>query len=121
MPKNKAFNQIQKDLKQKKKTQSNLQVEDQGQYVDSSRNIAVTMDSKELAKALKYFDKEEVFNIEINSNIFGWFCFKDLDDINKGIVNSHLYKKQALHFSTKKKFDEAKKYLSLGRIHLTKT
>ena len=70
MPKTKAFNQIQKDLKQKKKTQSNLKEEDQGQYVDSSRKIAVTLDSKELAKALKCFDREEVFIIYINSNIF---------------------------------------------------
>ena len=70
MPKTKAFNQIQKDLKQKKKTQSNLKEEDQGQYVDSSRKIAVTLDSKELAKALKCFDREEVFIIYINSNFF---------------------------------------------------
>ena len=63
MPKTKAFNQIQKDLKQKKKTQSNLKEEDQAQYVDSSRNIAVTLDSRELAKALKYFDREEVLII----------------------------------------------------------
>ena len=70
MPKTKAFNQIQKELKQKKKTQSNLKEEDQGQYVDSSRKIAVTLDSKELAKALKCFDREEAFIIEINCNIF---------------------------------------------------
>ena len=60
MPKNKAFNQIEKDLYQKKKDQGKLKAEDQGCYIDSNRNIAVTLDSKELSKALKHFDREAV-------------------------------------------------------------
>ena len=60
MPKNKAFNEIEQDLKQKKKDQGKLKEEDQGEYVDSNRNIAVTLDSKELAKALRYFEREGV-------------------------------------------------------------
>ena len=60
MPKNKAFNEIEKGLKQQKKDQRKLKEEDQGEYVDSNRNIAVTLDSKELAKALRYFEREGV-------------------------------------------------------------
>ena len=43
MPKNKAFNQIEKDLYQKKKDQGKLKAEDQGCYIDSYRNIALTL------------------------------------------------------------------------------
>ena len=46
---------------------------------------------------------------------------QDFDDLNKGIVNSEMYKRQALHFSNKKKFEEAKKYLTLGNILLHRT
>ena len=60
MPKNKAFNEIEKGLKQQKKDQRKLKEEDQGEYVDSNRNIAVTLDSKELAKALRYFERDGV-------------------------------------------------------------
>ena len=60
MPQNKAFKQIEKDLRQKKKQKGKVSVEDQGAYVDSNRNIAVTLDSKELSKALKNFERDGV-------------------------------------------------------------
>ena len=60
MPKNKAFKQIERDLKQKKKDKGKLKTEDQAAYVDSYRNIAVTLHSKELSKSLKYFEKDGV-------------------------------------------------------------
>ena len=60
MPQNKAFRQIEKDLRQKKKEKGKVSVEDQGAYVDSNRNIAVTLDSKELSKALKNFERDGV-------------------------------------------------------------
>ena len=68
MPKNKAFKQIQKHMSQKKKDQGKLKSEDQNCYVDSTRNIAVSLDSKELSKALKQFDKEGVKIQKIYSN-----------------------------------------------------
>ena len=42
------------------------------------------------------------------------FIFKDFEDINKGIVNSQMYKKQAKRFCNTSKNDHAIKYLSLG-------
>ena len=55
---NKVSNEIAKDVeKQKSKTQA-VSAKDQGSYIDSSRNIAVCLDSKELAKALKNFAKK---------------------------------------------------------------
>ena len=55
---NKVSKEIAQDVeKQKSKTQA-ISAKDQGNYVDSSRNIAVSMDSKELSKALKNFERD---------------------------------------------------------------
>ena len=43
MPKNKAFNEIEKGLKQQKKDQRKLKEEDQGEYVDGNRNTGVAL------------------------------------------------------------------------------
>ena len=51
-------------MNKKKKEQTKLKVEDQANYVDSSRNLAVELDSKDLRSALKNF-KREVVEIEI--------------------------------------------------------
>ena len=51
-------------MNKKKKDQTKLKVEDQANYVDSSRNLAVELDSKDLRMALKNF-KREVVDIEI--------------------------------------------------------
>ena len=55
---NKVSKEIAQDVaKQKSKTHS-VSAKDQGSYVDSSRNIAVSLDSKELSKALKNFERD---------------------------------------------------------------
>ena len=54
---NKVSKEIAKDVeKQKSKA---VTANEQGTYVDKSRNIAVCLDSKELSKALKNFETEE--------------------------------------------------------------
>ena len=56
----KYIRELNKKLNKKKKEQSKLKIEDQANYADSNRNIAVAMDSRDLAKALKSFKKEVV-------------------------------------------------------------
>ena len=41
--------------------------------------------------------------------------FKDYEDINKGIVNSLMYEKQAKHFTKINQIDCAIKYLTIGK------
>ena len=57
---NKAFKQIQKEITKKSKIVGNLKSEDQGCFVDPSRNTAVTLDTQELYSALKHFERKEV-------------------------------------------------------------
>ena len=57
----------------------------------------------------------KVFNGNYPKSLFK----QDFDEINKGIVNSEMYKRQALHFSAKKQFEQATKYLSLGKLGIT--
>jgi hypothetical protein len=57
---NKAFKQIQNEISKKSKIVGNLKSEDQGCFVDPSRNIAVTLDTKELSSALKHFERNKV-------------------------------------------------------------
>ena len=54
------FREVNKKLNKKKRDQSKLKAEDQQTYVDSSRSIAVSLDSKELSRALKHFSKDFV-------------------------------------------------------------
>ena len=54
------FREVNKKLNKKKRDQSKLKAEDQMNYVDSSRSIAVSLDSKELSRALKHFSKDFV-------------------------------------------------------------
>ena len=63
-------------MNKKKKDQTKLKVEDQANYVDSSRNLAVELDSKDLRMALKNFKREvvEIFFLWLNYN-------NDMDDI----------------------------------------
>ena len=42
--------------------------------------------------------------------------YKDYEDINKGIVNSLMYEKQAKHFTKINQVDSAIKYLSIGKL-----
>ena len=67
-----------------------------GCYVDTNRNIAVNLDSKELSKFLK---KPLADDAEVD---------------NTGLVNSEMYQREALHFSSKKLYKEASEKLSLG-------
>ena len=55
------FREVNKKLNKKKRDQSKLKAEDQQNYVDSSRSIAVSLDSKELSRALKHFSKDFVW------------------------------------------------------------
>ena len=55
---NKMYKEVAKNIEEKKKVQAKGSAADQSCYVDSSRNIAVCMDSKELSKALKNFERE---------------------------------------------------------------
>ena len=54
MMSNKQYKEVAKHIEEKKAKGS---AADQAYYVDTSRNVAVCMDSKELSKALKYFDQ----------------------------------------------------------------
>ena len=56
---NKVGKEIAKDVEKQKSKNKAITANDQGSYVDSSRNIAVCLDSKELSKALKNFETEE--------------------------------------------------------------
>ena len=51
---NKQYKEVAKQIDEKN---SNGSAKDEAYYVDTSRNVAVCMDSKELSKALKYFDQ----------------------------------------------------------------
>ena len=84
-------------MSQKKKEQKKLKTEDQQTYVDPNRSIAVSLDSKELSRAFKGISRK-----------------LDHEEMNRGLVNSLLYEKQATHFSKKNKRDSAIKYFSLG-------
>ena len=110
------FREVNKKLNKKKRDQSKLKAEDQQNYVDSSRSIAVSLDSKELSRALKHFSKDFVWTHKLvltNTNII---ISKDYEDINKGIVNSLMYEKQAKHFTKINQVDSAIKYLSIGKF-----
>ena len=116
MPSDKAFREVNKKLNKKKRDQSKLKAEDQQNYVDSSRSIAVSLDSKELSRALKHFSKDFVWTQSIlNEHIFIHITLKDYEDINKGIVNSLMYEKQAKRFTKINQVDSAIKYLSIGK------
>ena len=62
--------------KQKKKA-ANVNEKDQGNYIDSSRNIAVNLDSKELSKTMKkiYNDNGEIDNTGIVNRLGDVFWF----------------------------------------------
>ena len=47
-------------MNKKKKEQRQLKLEDQSNYADSNRNIAVAIDSRDLAKALKSIKRQVV-------------------------------------------------------------
>ena len=55
---NKMYKEVTKNIKKKDAKASS---KERSYYVDSSRNVAVCMDSKELSKALKNFDREVTF------------------------------------------------------------
>ena len=52
--------ELNKKLNKKKKEQRQLKLEDQSNYADSNRNIAVAIDSRDLAKALKSIKRQVV-------------------------------------------------------------
>ena len=52
----KIAKQIAKDVEKQKEKNQGISAGNQGGYVDSSRNIAVCLDSKELSKSLKNFN-----------------------------------------------------------------
>ena len=54
------FRELNKKLNKKKKEQSKLRPDEQQNYVDSNRSIAVSLDSKELSRALKNFSRDVV-------------------------------------------------------------
>ena len=55
---NKVSKEIAKDVEKQKSKNKAVTANEQGAYVDSSRNIAVCLDSKELSNALKNFETE---------------------------------------------------------------
>ena len=81
--------------KQKKKA-ATVTEKDQGNYIDSSRNTAVNLDSKELSKTLKKIKNED----------------GEID--NSGIVNSDMYQREAHHYATKGLHVASSKNLSIG-------
>ena len=66
------FREVNKKLNKKKRDQSKLKAEDQQTYVDSSRSIAVSLDSKELSRALKHFSKDFVGSESISELSFSY-------------------------------------------------
>ena len=82
--------------KQKKKA-ATVTEKDQGNYIDSSRNTAVNLDSKELSKTLKKIKNED----------------GEID--NTGIVNSDMYQREAQHYATKGLHVACSKNLSIGK------
>ena len=57
-------------------------------------------------------------DIQVNTNLNKYLqkLSKDYEDINKGIVNSLMYEKQAKHFTKINQLDSAIKYLSIGKL-----
>ena len=74
----------------------NVSEKNQGNYVDTSRNISVNLDSTELKKTLKKI-KDDDGAID-----------------NSGLVNSEMYLREALHFSSKGLHTSAANNLALG-------
>lgn len=93
---NKVTREIAAGVKQQKKKAYNVAENEQGCYIDASRNIAVNLDSTELSKTLKkpILDDDEI--------------------PDTGIVNSEMYQREALHFSSKRLYREASEKLSLA-------
>ena len=81
--------------KQKKKA-ATVTEKDQGNYIDSSRNTAVNLDSKELSKTLKKIKNDD----------------GEID--NTGIVNSDMYMREAQHYASKGLHVASSKNLSIG-------
>ena len=69
-------------------------MDNQCAYTDSNRAMAVCIGDKELSKALKNFEKDI-----------------SVEEMNSGVVNSEMYKRQALHYSARKQHEAARKYL----------
>jgi hypothetical protein len=67
---NKTYKEVAKDIE--KKNAKGSGAAEQSHYVDSSRNVAVCLDSKELSQALKNFDQDvrRCFKLLINLNHF---------------------------------------------------
>ena len=74
-----------------------MKVDNQCAYTDSNRAMAVCLGDKELSKALKNFEKDV-----------------SVEEMNMGMVNSEMYKRQALHYSARKQHEAARKYLESG-------
>jgi hypothetical protein len=107
---NRQYKEVAKHIEEKKAKGS---AADQAYYVDTSRNVAVCMDSKELSKALKYFDqgvRKYLWLLYIST----FSIFQDAD-LDTGIVNSCMYRREAMHFTGKKQFEAARKKLALGK------
>jgi len=85
---------LQRDVDAQKKARRKVKVDNQIAYTDSNRAMAVCIGDKELSKALKNFEKD--FSVE---------------EMNAGMVNSEMYKRQALHYSARKQHEAARKYL----------
>ena len=60
MPSDKAFREVHKKLHLQKRQRSQLKADEQQNYVDANRSIAVSLDSKELSRALKSFSRDVV-------------------------------------------------------------
>ena len=59
MPRSKVNEEISQNTEKQKKQRVTAEANvDRGSYVDSNRNIAVTLDNNELSKALKNFENE---------------------------------------------------------------
>ena len=86
-----------KGLAKQKKKAATVTEKDQGNYVDSSRNTAVNLDSKELSKTLKKIKNDD----------------GEID--NTGIVNSDMYQREAQHYASKGLHGASSKNLSIGK------
>ena len=86
-----------RDVEKQKRARRKVKMDNQCAYTDSNRAMAVCIGDKELSKALKNFEKDI-----------------SVEEMNSGVVNSEMYKRQALHYSARKQHEAARKYLESG-------
>ena len=95
----KVAKEILAGVAEQQKKARNVDEKNQGSYIDSSRNIAVNLDSKELKKTIGKIKSDEDGVLD-----------------NSGIVNSDMYQRNAGHYLAHGMYLEAANNLSIGKL-----